>query len=108
MQNDFFPASPDLSDSIMALVRGEELPAVHPEQHTVPLLGWVMAGFFLVLSLASAYFSGNLLNLEISKSSSYMLPAGIIIGMIVIVYGAVFIGTHLDELCKKFGVGEGL
>jgi hypothetical protein len=106
MENDFFPSAPDLSDSIMALVRNEEIPLLSAERHTVPLRGWVIAGFFLLLSLISAYFSGNILNIDTLKSSSYMLPAGIVVGMIVITYGSIFIGTHLDELRKKFGVGD--
>jgi hypothetical protein len=105
LENDFFPSAPDLSDSIMAMVRAEALPALEAEKRTVPLFGWVVAGFFLLLSLISAYFSGNFLDLDTLKGSSYMLPVGIIIGMVVIGYGAIFIGTHLDQLCKKFGVG---
>jgi hypothetical protein len=105
MRNDFFPSASDQSDSIMALVRGEEMPALQPEQHRVPFIGWVVAGFFLLASLISAYFNGHFLNLDTLKGSSYMLPVGIFIGMALIAYGGIFIGTHLDLLCKKFGIG---
>jgi hypothetical protein len=105
MRDDFLPPSPELSDSIMALVRAEEVRELSPERKTVPLRGWIIAGFFLLLALTSAYFGENYLNVASSSGMSFVVPIGLIIALAVVGYGATFVATHLELLSKKFGVG---
>jgi hypothetical protein len=106
MRDDFMPSPPELSDSIMALVRAEEVIEFSPEQKTMPLRGWIIAGFFLVLALTSAYFGENYLNIANSSGMSFVLPIGLIIAFVVVGYGATFVATHMELLSKKFGIGD--
>jgi hypothetical protein len=46
----------------------------------------------------------DFIKIAASEGSSYMLPLGITIGAAVTCYGAVFIGSHLKELSRRFGL----
>jgi hypothetical protein len=103
MREAFMPPSPELSDSIMSLVSAEEIRELSPEQKIVPLRGWIIAGFFLLLAMTSAYFGENYLNIANTTGMSFVLPIGLIMALVVVGYGAVFVATHLEMLNKKFG-----
>jgi hypothetical protein len=106
MVTDFFPQAPDLENVIMDRIYGDdfaELPvfAATPE---VPLKGWVVIGLIIVFSLATSFFGMDFVNLVKTSGISFLLPLGITIGVIITVYGALFIGTHLKELSDRFGL----
>ncbi|MDR2510769.1 MAG: hypothetical protein LBC77_09025 [Spirochaetaceae bacterium] len=99
MLESFMPPAPDIAGAVMLVIRKEACGA--PRKVTVK--SWVFAGLFIFLSLTSAYFGGGFQTVAAFSGISFILPLGITIGLIITVYGALFIGTNLDALCKKFG-----
>jgi hypothetical protein len=107
LSTDFFPPSPDFEESVMERVYQE---ACEPDEIDAPagfsFRSWVITGFIVLLSLSSAFFGMNFTHIAQSEGSSFLLPVGITIGMIVTCYGALFIGSHLKELSAYFKLTE--
>ena len=108
MREDFFPPSPCLENSIMAMVEAEEQETETDEAYIIPgglsTRGWVIAGIVILLSLATAFFGLDFQKLVDETGISFILPAGITIGIVLTTYGAFFIGSHLKELTERFGL----
>jgi hypothetical protein len=101
--SDFIPPSPDFEDAIMARLYAEEQEQeVFDIPGGVSTKGWVIAGIIILVSLATSFFGGDFISIAISQGSSFLLPLGIIIGIIISAYGALFIGSHLKELSVRF------
>jgi len=105
MKTDFFPVSPDFGNLLMerlseetALEEATDAPA------GFSLRGWVITGFFVLLSLSSAFFGMNFVHIADAEGSSFLLPVGITIGVVLTCYGALFIGSHLKQLSSRFGL----
>jgi hypothetical protein len=120
LRTDFFPPEngvPDLEESIMARIFAEpdivnfgdygmmedEGEQAHAEEG-ISLRGWVINGLIVFLSLSTSFFSLNFDKLAVSQDLSFLLPMGITIGLVLTVYCAVFIGSHIKELSEKFGL----
>ncbi|MCL2230319.1 MAG: peptidoglycan-binding protein [Treponema sp.] len=105
MKEDFFP-SVDIEDSVMARIahENENEEAALPVHGVPSTRGWVIAGVVLVVSLVSAFFGFDFRRLASESGMSFMLPMGITIGLILTVYCALFIGSHLKELSERFGL----
>ena len=113
LHNDFFPAAPNLENSIMNMIAAEEnfAPEAQGEYPgfdtpTAPgelsLRGWVIAGLIILVSLTSAFFGLEFNQIALSEGTSFLLPFGITIGIVLTSYGALFICCHLKELSKRF------
>jgi len=107
LHNDFFPYSPGLEDSIMAKIAAEEeLKA--KETYAVPgglsTRSWIIAGIIIIVSLATSFFGFDFQKIASESGISFLLPMGIIIGIILTTYCALFIGSHLKELSERFGL----
>ena len=106
LREDFFPPSPDLEDSIMALITAEEERS--EEIHAIPgglsTRGWVIAGLVMLVSLVTVFFGFDFQKLALETGMSFLLPVGITIGIVLTSYGALFIGSHLKELSERFGL----
>jgi hypothetical protein len=109
MKTDFFPPSPELEETIMAkLPEGEdedaaEFPALVPGvPGGVSTLGWVVIGFFILISLATSFFGSGFVKVADAEGSSFLLPVGLTIGAVLTGYGVLFIGSHLKELSTRF------
>jgi hypothetical protein len=102
-RDDFFPEAPDLSDAVMNCIYMEE---TDEETAIVPgglsTRGWVIVGFIILFSLTTSFFGGNFINVADSQGSSFLVPVGITIGIVVTSYCALFIGSHLKELSERF------
>ena len=110
LNNDFFPPAPDLENSIMSIIAAEENDALEM-QETEALVpgglstrGWVITGIIILVSLTSLFFGFEYNNIVLSQGNSFLLPLGITIGIVLTSYGALFIGSHLKELSKRFGL----
>jgi hypothetical protein len=110
LRTDFLPIPPAfIADSIMDRIRAEafdmtadmpcEAEGPTPE---VPFGGWVATGFIILFSLATSFMSMDFISVAAAQGSSFLLPVGITIGVVVTVYGAIFIGSHLKELSDRF------
>ncbi|MCL2720831.1 MAG: peptidoglycan-binding protein [Treponema sp.] len=112
MKEDFLPSSPDLiklENSIMAKIYAEEeyeqeTESSYSTQGILSTRGWVIAGIVLMVSLVTAFFGFDFKNIASESGSSFLLPFGITIGIILTIYGALFIGSHLKELSERFGL----
>ena len=106
LQTDFFPASPDFSDSIMNSVYHETLDETADEEFSgvggFSIKGWVIAGIALILSLVTVFFGQDFTSIAMNEGSRFLLPLGILIGVVITIYGALFIGSHLKELSERF------
>jgi len=115
MKEDFFPLLPEnkkswsaLEDSIMLKI-DEETEQIELETAChipgVPTTRrWVISGLVLIISLAIAYLGLDFKNLASESGISFLLPMGIITGIFLTTYGALFIGSHLKELSERFGL----
>ena len=104
MKTGFFPDTPDFSEPVMNLLFEEEMEL--EEKTEVPIgvsfRSWVIIGFFMLLALPSAFFGTNFIQIAGSEGSSFLLPLGITVGVVLTCYGALFIGSHLKELSSWF------
>ena len=106
MKTDFFPPAPDFEDLLMERLFEEnfeeDLSGKADDPAGFSFRGWVIIGFFVLLSLSSAFFGGDFVKIANAEGSSFLLPLGITIGTVLTCYGALFIGSHLKELSSRF------
>ncbi|MCL1815767.1 MAG: peptidoglycan-binding protein [Treponema sp.] len=103
LRTGFFPPSPDFSNAIMNSICHEtfDTRTGDPvfETSGFSTRGWVIAGIAMLLSLVTAFFGQDF---AMFQDASFLLPLGIITGMAITSYGALFIGSHLKELSERF------
>ena len=108
LQNEFFPISPGLEESIMAKIDTLDEEQDIKDGYAVPgglsTRGWIIAGLIIFISLATASFGFDFRHLTDESGGSFLLPVGITIGIVITTYGALFIGSHLKELSERFGL----
>ncbi|MDR2101910.1 MAG: peptidoglycan-binding protein, partial [Treponema sp.] len=101
LQTEFFPPSPDLEDIILSRI-GEEVPDGEEKSYETPagfsFRIWVITGLVVLFSLATSFFGMDFEEIAASEGSSFLLPVGITIGIVLTGYGSLFIGSHLKEL----------
>lgn len=102
MKADFFPPSPDFEEIVMKRLEETGLEEKTDAPAGFSFRGWVISGFFILLSLSSSFFGANFLKIAEAEGLSFLLPVGLTIGMVVTCYGALFIGSHLNELSARF------
>ena len=107
MKTGFLPDSPDFAEPIMKRLFEEAEEAMELKEKTEVSIGvsfksWVIIGFFMLLALPSAFFGMNFIQIAGSEGSSFLLPLGITVGVVLTCYGALFIGSHLKELSSWF------
>ena len=105
MKTDFLPPSPEFGDLLMERLCEE---TVMEEEINAPagfsFRGWVIIGFFILLSLSSTFFGINFVLIANTEGLSFLLPVGLTIGLVLTCYGALFIGSHLKKLSTRFGL----
>ena len=112
VQNDFFPPSPQVEDLIMEKLYmeadyGDLLSSsreIIAEPAGFSIKSWIIIGLIVLLSLTAPVLGLNFSQIAASEGSSFLLPIGLTIGLIVTCYGAIFIGSHLKELSDRFGL----
>jgi hypothetical protein len=108
MQADFFPPAPAMAEAVMEVIRREALdPGDVPLEiadppEAVSFKSWVITGLIILISLSSAFFGLDFVKVAEEEGSSFLIPVGLTMGMVVSVYGALFIGAHLKELSGHF------
>ena len=102
----FFPPSPDFSDSIMDRIYNESFDEETDEQFMeaggFSVKGWIIAGIIMLLSLTTVFFVQDFISIARDQGSSFLLPMGILTGIVITGYGALFIGSHLKEFSDRF------
>ena len=107
MRERFFPEAPSITNRVMAAVHAETGSKKESTAALVSSRVWVVAGCFILIMLTTAFFGVDFHSIAASSGLHFTLPLSLTIGAVITAYGALFIGTHLSELCKKFGLGEG-
>ena len=103
IKTDFFPPSPELEESIMECLFEDTIMEEKTDISAgFSFRGWIVIGFFVLLSLSSSFFGINFTQIADAEGLSFLLPVGITIGIVVTCYGALFIGSHLEELSTRF------
>jgi hypothetical protein len=107
MKTDFLPPSPGFEEQLMQRIYEEISEEEKIDASALPTAGfsfrgWVIIGFFVLLSLSSSFFCFFFVEIAKSEGSSFLLPVGLTIGMVLTCYGALFIGSHLKELSNRF------
>jgi hypothetical protein len=96
----------EFSSPGMAMLDGGEGEIPKAEDDNLPggfsTRGWVIAGLMMLVSLATAFFGLDFNKMAVEMGMSFMLPIGIIMGIVLTGYGAIFIGSHLKELTERF------
>jgi anti-sigma factor RsiW len=100
----FVPPPYQLEDRIMAEIEQETQEAYIPAAAGFTFRGWVITGFVILISLATASLGINFSRLAEALGASFLLPVGITVGVVITGYGALFIGSHLEELSDRFGI----
>jgi hypothetical protein len=105
IENDFLPPVPRMGDEVMRKIAAEARDG-QEEALDAPagfsLRGWVIAGCFILLSLSTVFFSMDFISVAKTQGSSFLLPFGLTVGIVLTSYGALFIGSHLKELSARF------
>ena len=107
LKSDFFPSSPSFEERVMEQIYAEEIQAKHfmetgqEEPGGFSFRAWVIIGFVLLVS-SILLFGLDLSILASGFDSSFLIPLGITIGIMLTGYGAFFIGSHLNELRTHF------
>jgi len=105
MKTEFLPQCPDFEKPVMeCLCKEADSEGEIDAPAGFSFRGWVFIGFFVLLSLSSSFFGINFGVIANEEGSSFLLPVGITIGMVLTCYGAFFIGSHLKELSTRFGL----
>jgi hypothetical protein len=110
MSSDFLPASPGFEEKLMGRLSEAShfYNEIDAEEKITPpgfsLRGWVVTGFFILLSLSSTFFGMNFNEIVNAEGASFLIPVGLTVGIVVTCYGAMFIGSHLNELSSRFGL----
>jgi len=104
MRADFLPPSPGFEELLMDRLFEEDVMEKTDTPAGFSLRGWVIIGFFVLLSLSSSFFGINFIKIANAEGLSFLLPLGLTIGMVLTCYGALFIGSHLKELSTRFGL----
>jgi len=108
LREDFFPPSPELENAIMAKIAEEDIQTEAEESYAsaggFSFRAWAIAGLIILISLATAFFGLDFQKVADVSGISFLLPAGITIGIVLTTYGAFFIGSHLKELSERFGL----
>lgn len=61
---------------------------------------WLVAGFILIASRFAVTFSDTLVELQGYYGGRLDIPLNIVLGLVMSIYAALFIGTHIEELKK--------
>ena len=108
MKTDFLPPQPNLDEVIWMSLRNDfplEKKYIDEKMRVPSVFSfktWVLIGLFVLFSLSSSFFGLDFIEIARTEGLSFVLPVGITIGMIVSCYGALLIGSHLNELSSRF------
>ena len=104
MKTDFFPFSPGFENIVMErLLEGDAKESAEvPAGFSIRL--WIAIGFFVLLSLSTSFFGMDFIRIANAEGLSFLLPVGITIGVVLTCYGALFVGSHLEEFSNRFRI----
>ena len=106
LKSGFFPPSPSLDQKVMEQITMETVNEISEAFPEAPggfsFRTWVIIGFFIFISLTASFVGTDFIEAASISSSSFLVPLGITIGIMLTGYSAFFIGSHLKELSNHF------
>jgi len=102
MKTDFFPFPPGLENIVMERLLEDDMKGSPEVPVGFSIRLWIAIGFFVLLSLSTSFFGMDFIRIANAEGLSFLLPVGITIGVVLTCYGALFIGSHLEELSNRF------
>ncbi|MDR0910474.1 MAG: hypothetical protein LBM77_11995 [Spirochaetaceae bacterium] len=94
------PLESNLEDIIMAKVSLE--PYMNEASHEISYRRWIVSGLVVLFSFALGIYGLGLHSTPVFEETTYLMATGITIGIIISVYAALFIGSHVKELSERF------
>jgi hypothetical protein len=95
--------SASMEDTVMAMIAAEEEETKAAEiSGGFSVRGWIIAGLVMLVSLVTVFFSMDFNTVALAAGTSFLIPIGITIGIVLTCYGALFIGSHLKEFTERF------
>ncbi len=88
------PSVEDLSEEIMSRV----MRSVSEDGRIVPLYNWVAGGVLMLAGVILVRYGDSFIWLRERFGTDLELPLAIVLGVVLSIYAAVFIGTHIEEL----------
>jgi hypothetical protein len=82
-----------IEERVMAAVRILPRP-----RRTVSYRDWIVSGLVIAVSMALIPFGDDFNSIKAIFGMSYTLPLMLGLGLVITLYGAVFIATHMEEL----------
>jgi hypothetical protein len=99
-----FPQSPRFEDCIMAQIADMPLENAQEPEADISFRSWVITGIIILVSLSTSFFGMDFERIAHNQGPSFLIPVGITIGVVLTCYGTLFIGSHLKELSRRFGL----
>lgn len=96
------PRLPILEERVMAAIRLTPRP-----RRVVLLRDWIVAGLVIALSMALIPLGEEFDLVKEAFGPRYAMPLSLVLGLVLTVYIAVFIGSHLDEFGAMLRRHEG-
>ena len=118
-KSDFFPPAPSFIEEKVMGQLSSQLPRQFDEGfpqdealgELVPEVpggfsfrSWVIIGFIILVSLGTSFFGIDFIQAAFNRDSSFLIPMGITVGIVLTGYGAFFIASHLKELSGHFKI----
>lgn len=82
-----------IEERVMAAVRILPRP-----KRAVSYRDWIVSGLVIAVSMALIPFGDDFNSIKAIFGMSYTLPLMLALGLVITLYGAVFIATHMEEL----------
>lgn len=95
------PTPTDLGERIRAAVAAET--QVKIREH-VSFRNWLSVGATIVAAMVLSPFGADFGWVERSFGTGFLLPLNIVLGLVLALYCALFIGTHLTEFSERFNL----
>jgi hypothetical protein len=87
------PRSDRIEERVMAAVRILPKP-----RRVVAFRDWIVSGLVIAVSMALIPFGNDFNSIKAIFGRSFTLPLMLALSLVITLYGAVFIATHMDEL----------
>lgn len=95
------PSALDLSERIMRAVAEE---STGQEREHVSFRNWITVGSMIVGAMVLSPLGADFGWIERSFGTGFLLPVNIVLGLVLALYCALFIGTHLSEFSERFNL----
>lgn len=94
------PACPDFAARILGSIGTESETAAAP----ISFRNWIAVGITIIAAMILSPLSRDFGWVESTFGSNFLIPLNIVLGLVLALYCALFIGSHLAEICEKLGL----